>query len=107
MLIKFKTNKLSKSQCEAENKEIVSDNFINILKYFGYTEVNPDTLYEFINSDVTCEIASLVTIDEVDHKPIDRQLLDNLEAVIDELNDYLIEQIDIDDINRRLKEGTK
>ncbi len=107
MLIKFRTNKLSKAQDEAESKEIVSDNFINILKYFGYTEVDKNTLVKFIYSDVISKISALIILDEVDQKPIDRKLLNNLAAVNNEFNDYLIDEIDFEDINRRLKEGTK
>lgn len=85
----------------------VSENIINLLKYFKYTEIDSQKFDNFIDKDVPCEISGLVDDDEVKHIQIDRQLLSNLEDAIDELNDYLTEEIDLEDINRRLKDRTK
>ena len=83
----------------------VSENLINLLKHFNYSEVDQKKLENFINIDVPCEISGLVGDDEEKHIQIDRKFLNNLEDAIDELNDYLTEEIDLDDINQRLKES--
>ena len=83
----------------------VSENIINLLKHFNYSEVDQKKFENFINIDVPSEISGLVDDDEEKHIQIDREFLNNLEDAIDELNDYLTEEIDLDDINQRLKES--
>ncbi len=80
----------------------VSENIINLLKYYGYQQVNYTTFEEFICDKVPAEISGLVNDNECKHIQIDHKLLDNLEDVIDELNDYLVDEIDLGDINKRL-----
>ncbi len=83
----------------------LSDNIINLLKYFNYSSVDAESFNDFIETKVTCRIVSLVEDKETRHKTIDENLLNNLESAIDELNDLFVEEIDLDDINRRLKEN--
>ena len=83
----------------------LSDNIINLLKYFNYSSVDAESFNDFIETKVQCRIVSLVEDKETRHKTIDENLLNNLESAIDELNDLFVEEIDLDDINRRLKEN--
>lgn len=83
----------------------LSDNIINLLKYFNYSSIDAESFNDFIETKVPCRIVSLVEDKETRHKTIDENLLNNLESAIDELNDLFVEEIDLDDINRRLKEN--
>lgn len=85
------------------NSYKVSDNIINLLKHYNYKPITRDEFDEFSDSFATLEITTLVGEEEDLHKQIDHKLLDNLEAMIDELLDISIEDIDIDYINERLK----
>ncbi len=85
----------------------LSDNIINLLKYFNYSSVDAESFNDFIETKVPCRIVSLVEDKETWHKIIDEDLLNNLEAAIDELSDLLVEEIDLEDINRRLQTNAK
>ena len=85
----------------------LSENIINLLKYFNYISVDPDSFNEFVDIKIPSRIISLVEDKETRHKIIDEDLLNNLEAAIDELSDLLVEEIDLEDINRRLQTNAK
>lgn len=77
------------------------------MKYFNYISVGPDSFNEFVDIKIPSRIISLVEDKETRHKIIDEDLLNNLEAAIDELSDLLVEEIDLEDINRRLQTNAK
>lgn len=77
------------------------------MKYFNYISVDPDSFNEFVDIKIPSRIISLVEDKETRHKIIDEDLLNNLEAAIDELSDLLVEEIDLEDINRRLQTNAK
>lgn len=85
------------------NSYKVSDNIINLLKHYNYKEITREEFDYFSDSFATLEITTLVEEEEDLHKQIDHKLLDNLEAMIDELLEISIEDIDMDYINERLK----
>ena len=81
----------------------VSDNIINLLKHFNYESLNEETYYEFIFSKLQPAISGLVEELEINPNESDEKLLNNLEDAVDELYDNAVEDIDLDDINKRLK----
>ncbi len=85
------------------NSYKVSDNIINLLKHYNYKEITREEFDEFSDSFATLEITTFVEEEEDLHKQIDHKLLDNLEAMIDELLEISIDEIDMDYINKRLK----
>lgn len=85
------------------NSYKVSDNIINLLKHYNYKEITREEFDYFSDSFATLEITTLVEEEEDLHKQIDHKLLDDLEAMIDELLEISIEDIDMDYINERLK----
>lgn len=85
------------------NSYKVSDNIINLLKHYNYKEITREEFDEFSDSFATLEITTLVEEEEDLHKQIDHKLLDDLEAMIDELLELSIDEIDMDYINDRLK----
>ena len=85
------------------NSYKVSDNIINLLKHYNYKEITREEFDEFSDSFATLEITTLVEEEEDLHKQIDHKLLADLEAMIDELLDISIDDIDLDYINERLK----
>jgi len=82
----------------------VSDNFVNMIKYFGYKKFDIRDFNQFHDS-IGVRISALVTMDEVEKLPIDHQILDNLEKVFDEIYDNELDEsnIDYNYINERLK----
>lgn len=82
----------------------VSNNIISLLKYFEINRVDNKIFDNFISNLIPVEISGLVTADEIEHLPIDRKLLNDLEDALDELEDYFIEDIDIDYINLKLND---
>lgn len=82
----------------------VSDNIINLLIMFNYSDVDDDKLMECVFDKGTDKISELVTLDEEYHQKIDRELLDNLEDAIDEIN---VDDVEFDfiDLNKRLNEA--
>ena len=85
------------------NSYKVSDNIINLLKHYNYKAITREEFDEFSDNFATLEITTLVEEEEDLHKQIDHKLLDNLEAMIDELLDISIDDIDMNYINERLK----
>ena len=83
----------------------VSNNIISLLKYFEINRVDNKIFDNFISNLIPVEISGLVTADEIEHLPIDRKLLNNLEDALDELENYFIEDIDIDYINLKLNDS--
>lgn len=83
----------------------VSNNIISLLKYFEINRVDNKIFDNFISNLIPAEISGLVTADEIEHLPIDRKLLNDLEDALDELENYFIEDIDIDYINLKLNDS--
>lgn len=83
----------------------VSNNIISLLKYFEINRVDNKIFDNFISNLIPVEISGLVTADEIEHLPIDKKLLNNLEDALDELENYFIEDIDIDYINLKLNDS--
>ena len=83
----------------------VSNNIISLLKYFEINRVDNKIFDNFISNLIPVEISGLVNADEIEHLPIDRKLLNNLEDALDELENYFIEDIDIDYINLKLNDS--
>lgn len=81
----------------------VSDNIINLLIMFNYSDVDEDKLMECVFDKGVDKISELVILDEEYHQKIDRKLLDNLEDAIDEINVDGVE-FDFIDLNMRLNE---
>ena len=86
----------------------VNDRFIKILNKLQYKELNTTNFDEF-TSDIDATIASLVDLKETDKKIIDEDFLNDLEALVDEIHDnnWDINNLDFDDINKRLKKWYK
>lgn len=90
---------------EVENMlKRVNDRFIKILNKLHYKELKTTNFDEF-TSDIDATIASLVDLKETDKKKIDEDFLNDLEALVDEIydNNWDIDNLDFDDINKRLK----
>lgn len=85
----------------------VSDNIINLLKYFTYTSINKETYYEFFEDKLEPTMCDLAEKIETNPNENDKKLLSDIEAAIDELYDDIAEDIDLDDINERLKNKYK
>ena len=85
----------------------VSDNIINLLKYFDYTSINKDTYYEFFEDKLEPTMCGLAGRIDTNTNENDKKLLSDIEAAIDELYDDIAEDIDLDDINERLKNKYK
>ena len=81
----------------------VSDNIINLLKHFNYESLNEETYYEFIFSKLQPAISGLVEELEINPNENDEKLLNNPEDAVDELYDSAVEDIDLNNINERLK----
>ena len=81
----------------------VSDNIINLLKRFNYESLNEETYYEFIFSKLQPAISGLVEELEIDRNKNAEKLLNSLENAVYELYDNVAEDIDLNNINERLK----
>ena len=81
----------------------VSDNIINLLKRFNYESLNEETYYEFIFSKLQPAISGLVEELEINPNEDDEKLLNSLENAVYELYDNVAEDIDLNNINERLK----
>ena len=81
----------------------VSDNIINLLKRFNYESLNEETYYEFIFSKLQPAISGLVEELEINRNKNAEKLLNSLENAVYELYDNVAEDIDLNNINERLK----
>lgn len=81
----------------------VSDNIINLLKHFNYESLNEETYYEFIFSKLQPAISGLVEELEINRNKNAEKLLNSLENAVYELYDNVAEDIDLNNINERLK----